>query len=79
MIISDNGQETVDICRQAGLPTITHQLRKQWISQQAQDIEHIVVRVLNENTIPRYPSGWTLWCQEMRNMVSAGHAFPSVA
>ncbi len=69
VVISDNEQETIDICRQAGLPTITYQLRKQWISQQVQDIEHIVVRVLNENTIPRYPSGWALWCREMRNVV----------
>ena len=69
VVISDNEQETIDICRQAGLPTITYQLRKQWISQQMQDIEHIVVRVLNENSIPRYPSGWSPWCREMRNVV----------
>jgi len=69
VVISDNEQETKDICRQAGLPTITYQLRKQWISQQVQDVEHIVVRVLNESSIPRYPSGWSLWCQEMRKVV----------
>jgi HTH-type transcriptional regulator, transcriptional repressor of NAD biosynthesis genes len=69
VVISDNEQETVDICRQAGLPVITYQLRKQWISQQVQDIEHITVRVLNENFIPRYPSGWDEWCAEMRNVV----------
>jgi HTH-type transcriptional regulator, transcriptional repressor of NAD biosynthesis genes len=69
VVISDNEQETIDICAQAGLPTITYQLRKQWISQQVQDMEHIVVRVLNESGIPRYPSGWSLWCQEMRKVV----------
>ncbi len=69
VVISDNEQETRDICRQACLPTITYQLRKQWISQQVQDMEHIVVRVLNESSIPRYPSGWALWCQEMRKVV----------
>lgn len=69
VVISDNEQETIDICKQAGLPTITYQLRKQWISQQIQDIEHIVVRVLNESSIPRYPSGWSPWCREMRKVV----------
>jgi HTH-type transcriptional regulator, transcriptional repressor of NAD biosynthesis genes len=69
VVISDNEQETIDICRRAGLPTITYQLRKQWISQQIQDIEHIVVRVLNESSIPRYPSGWPEWCREMRSVV----------
>ncbi len=69
VVISDNEQETIDICRQAGLPIITYQLRKQWISQQVQDVEHITVRVLNEDSIPRYPSGWDEWCKEMRRVV----------
>ena len=69
VVISDNEQETVDLCRQAGLPVITYQLRKQWFNQQVQDMEHIVVRVLIEDSIPRYPSGWPEWCREMRNVV----------
>lgn len=69
VVISDNEQETIDICSQAGLPTITYQLRKQWFNQQLQDIDHIEVRVLNENFIPRYPSGWDEWCHEMRFVV----------
>ena len=45
VVISDNKHQTEKICREAGLPTITYQLRKQWIGQQLQDMDHIQVRV----------------------------------
>lgn len=69
VVISDNARQTEAICREAGLPTITYQLRKQWISQQVQDMEHIVVRVLDETDIPEYPNGWVEWSQRMRDVV----------
>ncbi len=69
VVISDNATQTEAICREAGLPTITYQLRKQWISQQVQDMEHIVVRVLDETDIPEYPNGWVAWSQRMRDVV----------
>ncbi len=53
VVISDNRVQTEAICREAGLPTITYQLRKQWIGQQVQDMEHIEVRVLDETDILR--------------------------
>ena len=52
VVISDNKHQTEHICREAGLPTITYQLRKQWIGQQLQDMDHIQVRVLDETDIP---------------------------
>ena len=56
VVISDNRTQTEAICREAGLPTITYQLRKQWLGQQVQDMEHIKVRVLDETDIPVYPT-----------------------
>lgn len=69
VVISDNAEQTRELCQSAGLPTITYQLRKQWISQQVQDMEHIVVRVLDETDVPAYPDGWPLWSQRMREVV----------
>ena len=69
VVISDNADTTREICESAGLPTITYQLRKQWISQQVQDMEHIVVRVLDETDIPASPDGWALWSDRMRTVV----------
>lgn len=69
VVISDNASQTREICESAGLPTITYQLRKQWISQQVQDMEHIVVRVLDETDIPEYPDGWQLWSERMKQVV----------
>ena len=69
IVISDNADQTREICESAGLPTITYQLRKQWISQQLQDMEHIVVRVLDETDIPTYPDGWQLWSERMKQVV----------
>lgn len=69
VVISDNKQQTEQICREAGLPTITYQLRKQWIGQQLQDMSHIEVRVLDESDIPVYPDGWEMWSQRMREVV----------
>lgn len=69
VVISDNANQTREICRQNGLPEISYRLRKQWISQQIQDISHIVVRVLDETDIPVYPNGWELWSQRMRQVV----------
>ena len=69
VVISDNAEQTKEICQSAGLPTITYQLRKQWISQQVQDVEHIVVRVLDETDIPTYPDGWQLWSERMKEVV----------
>ncbi|NLI20853.1 MAG: multifunctional transcriptional regulator/nicotinamide-nucleotide adenylyltransferase/ribosylnicotinamide kinase NadR [Clostridiales bacterium] len=69
VVISDNSEQTRKICESAGLPNITYQLRKQWISQQVQDMAHIVVRVLDETDIPEYPDGWVLWSERMKQIV----------
>ena len=69
VVISDNRAQTERICREAGLPTVTYQLRKQWIGQQVQDMEHIEVRVLDETDIAEEPFGWPEWSQRMREVV----------
>ncbi|MDO4483227.1 MAG: multifunctional transcriptional regulator/nicotinamide-nucleotide adenylyltransferase/ribosylnicotinamide kinase NadR [Clostridia bacterium] len=69
VVISDNKPQTEKICRADNLPTITYQLRKQWISQQLQDMDHICVRVLDETDIPEYPHGWAMWSERMRQVV----------
>ena len=69
VVISDNANQTRDICKEAGIPEISYRLRKQWISQQLQDMDHISVRVLDETDIPVYPAGWDLWSQRMREVV----------
>ena len=69
VVISDNRTQTEKICRDAGLPTITYKLRKQWIGQQVQDMGHIQVRVLDETDIPEYPDGWAQWAERMRQVV----------
>lgn len=69
VVISDNRVQTEAICREAGLPVMTYQLRKQWIGQQIQDMEHIEVRVLDETDIPVYPNGWEAWAKRMREVV----------
>ncbi len=69
VVISDNRIQTENICKEAGLPVITYQLRKQWIAQQVQDMAHINVRVLDETDIAEYPYGWSQWAQRMREVV----------
>lgn len=69
VVISDNANQTRDICQNAHIPEISYRLRKQWISQQIQDMPHIVVRTLNETDIPVYPKGWELWSKRMREVV----------
>ena len=69
VVISDNAEQTREICARDGLPEISYRLRKQWISQQIQDISHIAVRVLDETDIPVYPEGWEKWSQRMREVV----------
>ena len=73
VVISDNADQTREICRRDGIPEISYRLRKQWISQQIQDITHIGVRVLDETDIPVYPQGWELWSQRMREVVGGAH------
>lgn len=70
VVISDNANQTRDICEQAHLPEISYRLRKQWFSQQVQDMEHILVRVLDETDIPEYPNGWRAWSARMRSVIS---------
>ena len=69
VVISDNRTQTEQLCREAGLKTITYQLRKQWIAQQVQDMSHIEVRVLDETDIPAAPDGWPAWAARMRQVV----------
>ena len=69
VVISDNKKQTERLCSEAGLPVITWQLRKQWIGQQVQDMDHIEVRVLDETDIPEAPYGWEAWAQRMRQVV----------
>ena len=69
VVISDNRLQTEQICREAGMPLVTYQLRKQWICQQVQDMPHIQVRVLDETDIPAAPKGWAEWAERMRQVV----------
>ena len=69
VVISDNANQTRELCREAGLPEISYRLRKQWISQQLQDMSHIKICVLDETDIPVYPDGWELWSRRMREVV----------
>ena len=69
VVISDNADQTRELCKLDGLPEISYRLRKQWLSQQVQDMPHIQVRVLDETDIPRYPEGWEKWSQRMREVV----------
>ena len=69
VVISDYRYETEALCREAGLPVITYQLRKQWLAQQVQDMAHIEVRVLDETDLPVYPDGWPQWAERMRQVV----------
>ena len=69
VVISDSRTETEALCREAGLPVITYQLRKQWLAQQVQDMAHIEVRVLDETDLPAYPDGWPQWAARMRDVV----------
>ncbi len=72
VVISDNRDQTEKICREDGLPVITYQLRKQWLTQQVQDMAHIEVRVLDETDIAEYPNGWEDWARKMKNVVPEG-------
>jgi len=71
VVISDNVNLTRGICREAMLPEISYRLRKQWFSQQVQDMDHILVRVLDETDIPEYPNGWKEWSERMRGVIAA--------
>ena len=69
VVISDNANQTQALCEGAGLPLISYKLRKQWISQQVQDMEHVEIRTLDETDIPEYPHGWEAWSLRMREVV----------
>ncbi len=71
VVISDNVEQTRALCEADGLPEISYRLRKQWFSQQVQDMPHIQVRVLDESDIPVYPEGWQEWSKRMREVVGA--------
>lgn len=71
VVISDNAEQTRTLCEADGLPEISYRLRKQWFSQQVQDMPHIQVRVLDESDIPVYPEGWQEWSKRMREVVCA--------
>lgn len=71
VVISDNAEQTRALCEADGLPEISYRLRKQWFSQQVQDMPHIQVRVLDESDIPVYPEGWQEWSKRMREVVGA--------
>lgn len=71
VVISDNKETTRRLCEEAEIPVITYQLRKQWLSQQLQDINHIEIRVLDESDLPPYPNGWSEWTQRMQGVIDA--------
>lgn len=69
VVISDNRNQTEQLCRDASMPVIPYQLRKQWLAQQVQDMPHIEVRVLDETDIPAPPAGWPDWAARMKQVV----------
>lgn len=69
VVLSDNKITTERFCKEAGIETITAQLRVQWLSQELQDIEHIKVVFLDETNIAEYPNGWEEWAYAMRDLI----------
>lgn len=71
VIVCDNPHETQRVCEEAGLPPIHWKLRKQWLAQQLQDIDHIKLLILDEGAldIPEYPNGWDKWYNALIDLV----------
>lgn len=69
VVVSDNKKRTERICKEAGIDTITAEMRVQWLCQELQDLEHVNVVILDETNIPEYPNGWTQWTDLMRDLI----------
>lgn len=69
VVVSDNIIMTERLCKEAGIPTITYQLRLQWLSQELVDMPHIEVVHLDETDIPEYPLGWDQWAERLKDAV----------
>lgn len=69
VVVSDNIITTEKICKEAGIPTITYQLRLQWLSQELVDMPHIEVVHLDETGIPEPPLGWDQWVERLQDVV----------
>lgn len=57
------------LAEEAGIEPISIALRKQWLSQELIDLNHIKVKVLDESNIPEYPNGWETWAKLMQETV----------
>lgn len=69
VVISENRIANKILCEKAGIPVLSYQLRKQWLSQELQDMENIEILQLDETDMPTYPNGWIPWSDEMRRII----------
>lgn len=69
IVISSHKDAEAAISKRDGIPIIDVRLRKQWVCQETQDMENIVVKVLDEENMPIYPNGWDMWTVKLQEVV----------
>lgn len=69
VILCDNAQMTRKLCAEDHLPEITYKLRKQWLNQQVQDMEHIRVLVLDEAGLDDGSIDWPEWAHRLKALM----------
>ncbi|MDX3774841.1 multifunctional transcriptional regulator/nicotinamide-nucleotide adenylyltransferase/ribosylnicotinamide kinase NadR [Chromatiaceae bacterium AAb-1] len=68
VVISERQQEDGELCRSAGIPYISGQLRQRWLSQELQGLG-IEILLLDEGDIPPFPAGWEEYASLLCNTI----------
>ncbi len=68
VVISERPQEDGELCRSAGIPYISGQLRQRWLSQELQGLG-IEILLLDESNIPPFPDGWEQYASLLCNAI----------
>ena len=67
VVVTHSGQETAELCGKDNLPYMPLALRRKWLAQELQTLEHVTVLSFDEDNfqIPPFPFGWDEWMKIM--------------
>lgn len=69
VVVSDNSEQTKNLCLAENINPIPAIERWKWLSQELQGFDHIKVLFLDETNIPVYPYGWEEWSKLLITIV----------
>ena len=70
IVVCDNTENSKRLCKQAGLPWITPEMRVNWLREHFKNNKKIKVLLMIEDGIPAFPNGLDIWSKKFKEITN---------